>query len=117
MPLCKALRELDVVLNIETSGAYPIHADLDWICVSPKRFKLPLDECLIKADELKMIVVNNQDLKWAEELSQKVKSDCLLLLQAEWSRAEKVHPRIIEFIKEHPEWKLSIQSHKFLNIP
>ncbi len=116
-PLTESLKKLDVKIHIETSGAYPISGNLDWICVSPKRFKTPLLESIHLADELKMIVVNRQDLIWAEELSLECKEGCLLLLQPEWDRAEKVYPMIIQFIKEHPIWRLSLQLHKFLNIP
>jgi organic radical activating enzyme len=116
-PLTDSLEEIGVAINIETSGAYPLSGRLDWICVSPKRFKLPLDSSLSKADELKVIVVNKQDLKWALELSKKVKDGCLLLLQAEWDRSDKVNAYVIDFIKANPRWKLSVQVHKYLNIP
>lgn len=115
--LTRRLKELGVTINIETSGAYSISGELDWICVSPKRFKLPLAESLKQADELKMIIVNRQDLIWAKELERECKADCVLLLQPEWSRADKVNPTIIDFIKENPKWKLSLQLHKYLNIP
>lgn len=116
-PLTDSLQEIGVTINIETSGAYPLSGSLDWICVSPKRFKLPLDESLAKADELKVIVVNQQDLKWATELAVKCKKECVLLLQPEWDRAERNYSKIIDFIKANPQWKLSLQVHKFLNIP
>ena len=116
-PLTDSLQEIGVTINIETSGAYPLSGSLDWICVSPKRFKLPLDESLAKADELKVIVVNQQDLKWATELAAKCKKECVLLLQPEWDRAERNYSKIIDFIKANPQWKLSLQVHKFLNIP
>lgn len=116
-PLTDGLKELNVKINIETSGSYPLSGHLDWICVSPKRFKLPLEDSLAKADELKMIIVNKQDLLWAKELSASCEENCVLLLQAEWDRAEKMNPIIVQFIKENPSWKLSLQLHKFLNIP
>jgi organic radical activating enzyme len=116
-PLTDSLQEIGVTVNIETSGAYPLSGSLDWVCVSPKRFKLPLDDSLKKADELKVIVVNQQDLKWAKELAAKCKEECVLLLQPEWDRAERNYAKIIDFIKTNPQWKLSLQIHKFLNIP
>lgn len=116
-PITDALSELDIRIHIETSGSYPLSGHLDWICVSPKRFKLPLEECIKKADELKMIVVNQQDLKWALELSELCKKDCVLLLQPEWERASKVQANIIDFVKDHSNWRMSLQLHKFLNIP
>jgi organic radical activating enzyme len=116
-PLTDAMEAIDVQVNIETSGAYALSGKLDWICVSPKRFKVPLEASIKKADELKMIVVNKHDLDWATELAEKCKQDCILLLQPEWSRAEKMNPLIIDFIKANPAWRLSLQVHKFLNIP
>lgn len=116
-PITESLKRLNTKIHIETSGAYPLSGDLNWICVSPKRFKKPLIDAVKVADELKMIVVNRQDLIWAEELASQTKKDCVLLLQPEWDRAEKLYPMIIDFIKEHPQWKLSLQLHKFLNIP
>ena len=103
-------------IHIETSGAYTISGEFDWVCVSPKRFKKPLDSSLKMADELKMIVVNRQDLLWATELSQKCSTTCQLLLQPEWDRSEKVFPIITDFIKDDQKWKLSLQLHKYLNI-
>jgi len=116
-PLTDALEAIEVQVNIETSGAYSLSGKLDWICVSPKRFKLPLETSVKKADELKMIIVNKHDLNWALELAEKCKKNCVLLVQPEWSRAEKMNPLIIDFIKANPKWKLSLQVHKYLNIP
>lgn len=116
-PITKALKTLEVEINIETSGAYPISGDLDWVCVSPKRFKEPLIGSLQMADELKMIIVNRKDLEWGIELSKNCPSQVTLLLQPEWSRSEKVHDYIINFIKENPQWRMSLQQHKYLNIP
>lgn len=117
VPLTKALKDIGVEINIETSGAYQITGSFDWICVSPKRFKEPLSSSLSMADELKVIVVNKNDLKWGAELSLKCKEACQFLLQPEWSRSEKVHDYSIEFVKENPNWRLSLQQHKYLNIP
>lgn len=116
-PLTESLKKLNVKVHIETSGAYIISGNLDWICVSPKRFKKPLLESVKKADELKMIIVNRQDLIWATELALETKKESILLLQPEWNKAAKVYPIIIPFIKANPKWKLSLQLHKFLNIP
>jgi len=115
--LTKALIKENRRIHIETSGAYQISGTFDWICVSPKRFKKPLDSSLKLADELKMIVVNRQDLLWASELSQKCSPTCQLLVQPEWDKSEKVFSIITDFIKENQHWKLSLQLHKFLNIP
>ena len=116
-PLSNALHQADFKVHIETSGAYPINGDIDWITLSPKKFKAPIDESLAKANELKVVVFNKSDLKWAEEHALKVNSNCLLYLQPEWSKREINTPLIIDFIKEHPQWQLSLQTHKYINIP
>ncbi len=116
-PLTLALKNENRRIHIETSGAYALSGSFDWTCVSPKRFKEPLESALKVADELKMIVVNKQDLKWAIELSEKCSDTCQFLLQPEWDKAEKVFPIITDFIKENQDWKLSLQLHKYLDIP
>lgn len=116
-PLCKALHEAGLKTHIETSGAHPLSGKLDWITVSPKKFKAPLDEVLKEADELKIVVYNKSDFKWAEEHASKVSSKCKLYLQPEWSKHEKITPLIIDYIQQHPNWQLSLQTHKYLNIP
>lgn len=116
-PLSNALHKAGFKVHIETSGAYPINGDIDWITLSPKKFKAPIDESLAKANELKVVVFNKSDLKWAEEHALKVNSNCLLYLQPEWSKREINTPLIIDFIKEHPQWQLSLQTHKYINIP
>ena len=116
-PLSNALHKAGFKVHIETSGAYPINGDIDWITLSPKKFKGPVDESLEIANELKVVVFNKSDLKWAEEHALKVNSNCLLYLQPEWSKREINTPLIIDFIKEHPQWQLSLQTHKYINIP
>ena len=115
--LCEGLHQAGFATHIETSGAYPLSGDLDWITLSPKKFKSPLDECLEMADELKVVVYHPSDFEWAEEHAQKVGAHCLLYLQPEWSKHEKITPLIIEYIQKHPEWQLSLQTHKYINIP
>ena len=104
-------------LNIETSGAYSLSGTWDWICVSPKKFKAPLREVLMKANELKIIVYNKSDFSWAEEHAAMTDKECKLFLQPEWSQAGKMTPLILEYIMKHPQWELSLQIHKYLNIP
>ena len=104
-------------LNIETSGAYPLSGMWDWICVSPKKFKAPLPAVLQKANELKIIVYNKSDFPWAEEHAALVDKNCKLFLQPEWGQAEKMTPLILDYIMKHPQWELSLQIHKYLNIP
>jgi len=115
--LTKALHQKNIEVNIETSGAYPLSGEIDWICVSPKKFKAPLDEVLLKANELKVVVFNKSDFEWAELNAQKTKSECQLFLQPEWDKSSQVLPLIIEFVKQNPRWRISLQTHKFMNIP
>ena len=115
--LTHKLKENGFEIAIETSGTNKITGQLDWICLSPKKFKPVLDENFELANELKIIVYNNHDLIWANELSKKVKSSCKLYLQPEWDSSEKMTPAFIDFIKANPQWILSLQTHKYLNIP
>ncbi len=103
--------------NIETSGSSPLSGKWSWICVSPKKFKAPLPEVLEKANELKVIVVNKHDLVWAESFTGKVAKNCRLYLQPEWSRHSEVLPMIVDYIKQNPQWELSLQVHKYINVP
>jgi organic radical activating enzyme len=103
--------------HIETSGAYPLSGKWDWICLSPKKTKLPLKEIYLKADELKMIIYNKDDFKFAVEQAKYVSDNCLLYLQPEWSKKDKMTPLIIDFVMRNPRWKISLQTHKHLNIP
>ncbi len=103
--------------HIETSGVYPLSGNWDWVCFSPKKFKDPQDEFYQKCDELKVIVYNKSDLKWAEDHAQKMQSEALLYLQPEWSKRDAMIPLIIDYIKENPKWQISLQAHKYMNIP
>jgi 7-carboxy-7-deazaguanine synthase len=111
------LRNAEIRTHIETSGAYNLSGTWDWFCLSPKKTKLPLKECHQAADELKMIVHNVNDFVFAEEQAAKVSSSCQLYLQPEWSKKEKMIPLIIDYVMKHPKWKISLQTHKYLNIP
>ncbi|WP_370550220.1 7-carboxy-7-deazaguanine synthase QueE [Hymenobacter sp. BT559] len=117
LPLTKALQEAGFKTWIETSGAHPLSGNWDWICVSPKKFKAPLPEVLAHADELKIIVFNDSDFKWAEEHAALVPSTTRLYLQPEWSRAARMTPALIEYVKANPRWQVSLQTHKYLDIP
>jgi 7-carboxy-7-deazaguanine synthase len=116
-PLTHALHEAGFRTHIETSGSAPLTGELDWITVSPKKFKPALAECLAVAHELKIIVYNRSDFDWAEQHAAQVGTNCLLYLQPEWSKAEQMTPLIIDYIQQHPQWRLSLQTHKYLNIP
>ena len=116
-PLTKALKSKQLKIHIETSGAYPLTGEWDWICLSPKKIKLPVGDIYQRADELKVIVYNKHDLKFAEEQAEKVGDKCILYLQPEWSAREKVIPMIVEYVMDNPKWKVSLQTHKYLNIP
>ncbi|MEQ9439841.1 MAG: 7-carboxy-7-deazaguanine synthase QueE [Cyclobacteriaceae bacterium] len=115
--LCDELHQHQFEINIETSGAHPLSGDLDWICFSPKKFKAPLPEIYERAHELKVIVYNQSDFAWAEQFAERVNPDCQLFLQPEWSVSEKMLPRIIAYVKAHPKWRISLQVHKFMQIP
>lgn len=116
-PLTKSLHDAGFSIHIETSGSGPLSGDIDWVTLSPKKFKKPLDINLPQADELKIIMFNQHDFEWAEEWAGRVRPDCRLYLQPEWGKAEKITPLILSYIKENPKWQLSLQTHKYLDIP
>ena len=116
-PLTKSLRNSGFEVNIETSGAHSLSGEFDWICLSPKKFKAPLPEIYSQANELKIIVFNKSDFKWAEEEAAKVSKDCVLLLQPEWGRQKEMLPFMVEYVKTRPKWRLTLQTHKFMDIP
>jgi len=115
--LCDALHAAGFRVHIETSGAYALKGNIDWVTLSPKKFKAPLMECMERADELKVVVYNKTDFEWAEHHAKKVGRDCKLYLQPEWSKRELINPLIIKYIQQHPQWQLSLQTHKYINIP
>lgn len=116
-PLCSMLHEQGIRIFLETSGAYPVSGSFDWICVSPKKFKNPRTDMLAIADELKVIVFNKKDFDWAEQHTSFLKSNCLQYLQPEWSKASILMAEIVEFVKMNPQWKISLQTHKYMHIP
>ncbi len=111
------LKELNIEVAIETSGCYPLSGDVDWYCFSPKKFKAPVDEAYVKASELKVVISHSSDFEWAESHAQKINSNCKLYLQPEWSKQERFLPEIIEYVKNNPSWSISLQTHKFMDIP
>lgn len=115
--LTTSLKKAGFRTHIETSGSSAISGDWDWICLSPKKFKAPIAEILPVAHELKIIIYNKSDFKWAEQYAEQMNKQCRLFLQPEWSRASIVTPLIIDYIKQNPQWQLSLQVHKYLNIP
>ena len=123
-PLLHNLDELTFLLhaagfqtNIETSGSSPISGDWDWICLSPKKFKAPLPEVVPMANELKVVIFNKTDFAWAEKYAAQAGPSCKLYLQPEWGKAAVVTPLIVDYIKQHPQWELSLQLHKYINVP
>ncbi len=116
-PLTASLKKKGMQIHIETSGAYHLTGTWDWICLSPKKIKLPKNEFYKVANELKVIVHNKDDFRFAEEQASKVNTDCILYLQPEWSNREKMIPQIVDFVMQNPKWKVSLQTHKYLNIP
>ena len=115
--LTEELRKAGLQTHVETSGSSPLSGTWDWITLSPKKFKAPLTQVLSYANELKIIIFNKSDFLWAEKYENLVSSKCKLYLQPEWTRAAAVTPEIIEFIKARPQWQLSLQIHKYVNIP
>jgi organic radical activating enzyme len=115
--LTSELKRAGLQTNIETSGAYPLTGTWDWVCFSPKKFKAPDASVYPLANELKVIVYNKSDFKWAEEFAKEVKPECELFLQPEWSKEKEMLPLIIEYVKTNPHWKVSLQIHKYMNIP
>jgi organic radical activating enzyme len=115
--LCKALQAKGIRTHIETSGSSPLSGTWDWLCLSPKKFKAALPESIAAANELKVIIFNPSDFDWALQYQAKVKSTCKLYLQTEWDQQEKMLPKIIEFVKQNPKWQISLQTHKYLQIP
>lgn len=115
--LTSGLKAKGAKVHIETSGAYDLSGEWDWICLSPKKIKLPTVEVFQKANELKVIIYNKSDFAFAEEQAAKVNEDCILYMQPEWSRKDVVIPLIVDFVMKNPKWKVSLQTHKYLNIP
>lgn len=114
--LTEELQKAGLQTNIETSGSSPITGKWDWFCLSPKKFKMPVQEAYKAADELKMIIFNKSDFQFAEEQAALVGEDCMLYLQPEWDKHEEMTPLIVEYIKDNPQWQLSLQLHKYLGI-
>ncbi len=115
--LTQSLKRSGFQTHIETSGAYPLTGDWDWVCLSPKKFKAPVPSVVGQAHELKIVIYNKHDFKWAETFAAEVNSDCLLYLQPEWSREKEMLPLIIEYVKANPQWNISLQVHKYMDIP
>ncbi len=115
--LTDALHQKGFRTNIETSGSSPLSGSWDWICLSPKKFKAPLPEVVPFANELKVVIFNKHDFAWAEEYAAQVSPNCKLYLQPEWDKATTVTPLIIDYIKANPKWELSLQLHKYINVP
>jgi organic radical activating enzyme len=111
------LKKNRIETAIETSGCYELKGDIDWYCFSPKKFKAPTNESYERANELKVVIFHESDLEWAESHAQKVGSNCKLYLQPEWSKQEKNLPKIIDYVKRNPSWNISLQTHKYMQIP
>jgi 7-carboxy-7-deazaguanine synthase len=115
--LTNQLHAAGLETNIETSGSSPLSGEWDWICLSPKKFKAPLPDVLKEANELKVIIYNKDDFNWAEEHAGQTSPGCKLYLQPEWSKADAMTPLIVDYIKSNPKWELSLQIHKYINVP
>ena len=117
VPITTALKAAGMRTHIETSASSPLTGNWDWVTLSPKKFKAPLAENMYLADELKIIVFNKSDFAWAEEFAAQVKPECKLYLQPEWDKRDTMTPLIIDYIQQNPQWQLSLQTHKYINIP
>lgn len=115
--LTSSLRKAGFATNIETSGAHPLSGEWDWICLSPKKFKAPREEILSRANELKIVVYNKSDFDWGEKYADRVNPGCQLFLQPEWGKERKMIPLIVEYVKQNPQWQISLQTHKYMNVP
>ena len=116
-PLTNLLKKKGIKIHLETSGAYKITGYWDWFCLSPKKNKTPDKSAYKIADELKVIIHNKNDFKFAEIQAEKVNKDCKLFLQPEWSKRDKIIPEIVDYVMKNTKWKVSLQTHKYLNIP
>jgi 7-carboxy-7-deazaguanine synthase len=116
-PLTNALHSAGFKTHIETSGAYPLSGEWDWICLSPKKFKRPLPACIENADELKVVIYHPSDFEWAESFSERLKPGCKLFLQPEWGKREIMTPLISSYIMNNPQWEFSLQLHKYIQVP
>jgi 7-carboxy-7-deazaguanine synthase len=114
--LTRKLRKERLRTHLETSGAYPLTGDWDWVCFSPKKFKAPHPSAPKHANELKVVIFNKSDFSWAEAFEKQVNPDCQLFMQPEWSREKEMLPVIIDYVKDHPQWRISLQIHKYMNI-
>lgn len=115
--LTTSLRREGLACHLETSGAHAFSGQWDWVCLSPKKFKAPLPASLQEAHELKVVVYHPSDFAWAEQYAAKVSRNCKLYLQPEWSKASTITPLLVDYIKEHPQWELSLQLHKYIQVP
>tara|TARA_B100000674_G_scaffold443197_1_gene407964 strand:+ start:310 stop:912 length:603 start_codon:yes stop_codon:yes gene_type:complete len=116
-PLVRKLKDINRSVAIETSGCYALDAPVDWYTFSPKKFKKPCSEAYEKADELKIVIYHKSDFRWALKHAAKVNSKCLLYIQPEWSKKEELIGAIVDFVKSNKGWRISLQTHKFMNIP
>jgi len=114
--LTKRFKENNIKLHLETSGAYELSGNWDWICLSPKKKMLPKNEIYTAADELKVVIHNNDDFKFAIQESEKVSHECKLFLQPEWSKFDLMKDKIVQFVMQNKNWNISLQIHKYLEI-
>lgn len=115
--LTQTLHSQGLRTHIETSGAYPLKGEFDWVCLSPKKFLPPKTEYYTLANELKIIIFNDSDFLWAEKHAALCSENCALLLQAEWDKKQEIYPKIVSYIQQNPRWRMSVQTHKYLEIP
>jgi organic radical activating enzyme len=107
-------------LHLETSGVDGLSGQFAWITLSPKPHRPPCRELLAACDELKVIVHTTSDLDFAEAMATaahqaRAGSGPELLLQPGW-QSPGGQNLAIDFVRQHPQWRLSLQSHKWLGV-
>ena len=117
LPLTDILHKNGMKVHLETSGAHQLSGNFDWICLSPKKKCPPKETIISEANELKVVIYSSNDFKWAEQFANQCSSDCKLYLQPEWSKYKKMMPKIVDYVMNNPKWNISLQLHKYMNIP
>lgn len=115
LPLTTALKNAGLQVHLETSGAHPFSGNFDWVTFSPKQFKAPHSSIYDHASELKIVITSQFDLKWAEQQAALVAASTLCYLQPEWNSPQS-KSLIFDYVLQHPQWRISLQTHKLLQI-
>ena len=128
---CKAIKDLNksISIHIETSGVDELSGSFDWVTLSPKRHYPPQHSFLKLCNEVKVIINNEKDIEFAKTIKNKIAkisreiktnsseelSEKYYFLQPSWN-CKYGFELSVEFVKKNPEWSLSLQTHKYLNL-